>query len=165
MANYDFVFVYDQALAAWLRDEHLPHPPVAAGNRLPSTADMLWALRQQAALARDYRQDGDELWAFGSADPKHYELLITGFEWEHAVAVPRHGTFTMRGSIEVEVAVLTTVCRRCGQLMLYPDSGAPPVVVDAATDAQRVAAVWTAARQQPDSWRYVFEQLYTLSTL
>ena len=76
--------------------------------------------------------------AFGPADPTHYMLLITGFAWEHAVAVPRDGTFTMRGSIEVEAAVLTTVCRRCGQLLLYPDTGAPPVVVDAARDAQRV---------------------------
>ena len=76
--------------------------------------------------------------AFGPADPTHYMLLITGFALEHAVAVPRDGTFTMRGSIEVEAAVLTTVCLRCGQLLLYPDTGAPPVVVDAARDAQWV---------------------------
>jgi hypothetical protein len=94
MANWDFVFPYDQRAADWLDEQDLPHPIVRQGNRLPSTAEVTAAWRQF---------DTDQL------------LLINDFKWDDGTYVPEDA-FKLRGDLLVALRVLVRLSQDCGQL-------------------------------------------------
>ncbi len=66
----------------------------------------------------------------------------------------------MRGDLETELRVLMQLGHRCGQLWLYPDTGAPALVVDAALDIDEVAALYGCLVSAEDGWEQVHWQLY-----
>jgi hypothetical protein len=52
------------------------------------------------------------------------------------------------------------LCDGCGQLWVYPDTGSPEIVVEAATDPEAVAAMWEEAERAEDAWRSFHERMY-----
>ena len=53
MANWDFVFIYNEESEIWRTNKGYKHPRLERGNRPPTTADMKWALEEKGYLAED----------------------------------------------------------------------------------------------------------------
>jgi hypothetical protein len=156
MANFDLVSSYDEEFASWLEEQGYPHPAVRSGNEMPTTADMKWALKSEHELSFKYPRDAEgELYG---EDEDGQTFSISGFDWEEERTIPGD-YFTIRGS-DVLLPVLVRLCGRCGQLLLYPDSGDPAIILDASLDAEAVAEVYAEANEQEDPWAYFFEQMY-----
>lgn len=141
MANWDFVFAYDERAAGWLDEQGYPRPEVLSGNRLPTTADVKWA------ASRD------------SATPEEYPLLIDDFDWENNEFVP-DDAFKLRGEFNLELEFLTKLCQRCGQLWVYMDTGEPAIVVDDSMSPIVIAETYRKAATMEDSWQYFHEHMY-----
>jgi hypothetical protein len=65
----------------------------------------------------------------------------------------------MHGDFEVELELLAILSRRCGQLLLYPDTGNPAVIVLPGMDVGRAFKLWEAALEQEDSWEYFYSRM------
>jgi hypothetical protein len=68
------------------------------------------------------------------------------------------GAFTIKGGYEHELPVVIALARTCGQLLIYPDTGAVPLIVDGADDAATIIQLLAQAEGGPDPWR-AFHQL------
>jgi hypothetical protein len=138
LANWDFVFPYNQRAADWLAEQNLPHPAVRPGNRLPSTAEIVVAWRQ--------------------FDTGHL-LLIDGFDWDDQAFVP-DDAFKLRGDRLVAFRMLAKLAEQCGQFWMYPDSGEPAIIVDSAPDAERTCSLHLAAGSTENSWQFFYRGMY-----
>ena len=140
MANWDHVLPYDEQVWEWLESECYPHPAVQPGNRLPSSGDVKWALS-------------------GAGIPANAFLVIDdNFDWNNNAFIPK--ALRMRGESLLELRLLTKLSERCGQLLLYPDSGEVAVVVDRSLDPQLVASLREDLSSAENGWRRFFAQLY-----
>lgn len=133
MANWDFILPYDGEAADWLGRQGYPHPPVRAGNRLPTWAEVArvveaLGLPNDAPLAAEMSQDGE--------------------------------TLKMRGELLLELGLLRGLCAACGQLWLYPDCGSPAIVVDATILPGAVAEAWHASLDAEDCWQAFHQRVY-----
>jgi hypothetical protein len=155
MSNFELISAYNEEDAAWLREQGYPHPAVRPGNEMPSTADMKWALEEDEELSFDYPRGEEEL--YGTNAERH-GFRISGFDWDDNPSCPGE-YFTVRSS-DVILAALIRLCARCGQLLLYPDSGAPSIILDAALDAEAVSELYAEAVEREDGWEYFFERMY-----
>jgi hypothetical protein len=126
VANWHFVFPYDEAAADWLAGEGFPHPPARPGNRLPT-----WTEVEDAAKAVGIPPDA----------PLAIELSTDG------------ESLKMRGEVLLELRVLRRVSELCGQLWVYPDCGSPALVIDSSSSPEPLAAAWLASLSAEDSWR------------
>jgi hypothetical protein len=158
MANFDLVISYTEEVAADFGERGLPHPPVAAGNEMPSTSDLLRALNALENVEFDVPDRGEDDLYVQDAERDH-GIRIRGFDWEDRRTTPGD-SFAIYGRGPLSFALVIKLCERCGQLVLYPDSGDPPVVCDAAWDAEAVHELYREAVQEEDSWRFFFEQAY-----
>jgi len=158
LANWDLIFPYGAELAGWLDEMGHPRPAILSGNRLPSTADMKWALEQQGGLVLNY-PEGDGAFYVYEQGETGFTIVINGFDWDKAEAIPE-GCFAIRWMCDLQAAVLVTLCRKCGQLSLIQDSGGPAVVFEADMDPARVAALHRESDAHGDSWAFFFNALY-----
>jgi hypothetical protein len=138
MSNWDFVVPYDSQATDWLEEQHLPHPAVRPGNRLPSTLEI-------AASWRKFDHD--------------QSILIDNFQWDDDNYTPS-SHFKLKGDWQVELNVLTDVCTKCGQLWMYPDTGAPAIVVDESLDVERTLALYERFYSAEDGWQRFYAEMY-----
>ena len=157
MANNDFVFPYDEGLEAWLRAEDYACPRARAGNRFPSKSEFLAAIDGLGEFTV-WDREQNEFFATRARDPGGGYVLNVDSRWD-AVGTGKF-YLAIRGDLTVELAVLERLSGLCGQLVLYPDTGSPCVIVAQGTDIERLAAVWGEAHSQPDPWGYFFGKAY-----
>ncbi|MGH7174495.1 MAG: hypothetical protein ACRELG_29870 [Gemmataceae bacterium] len=157
MANFDLISTYTDDDAAWLREQGYPCPIVQQDNEMPTTADMKWALEAEEGLSFDYpiRSSEDELYG---VDEEGSGFRIRGFDWDEERSIPGD-YFTVYGTMTI-LSVLIRLCQRCGQLYVYPDSGAPAIILDASLDSGAVAELYAEAWEQQEAWAYFFEKMY-----
>ena len=141
MANWDFVVTYDTQATDWLRKEGLPFPPIGACNRLPTTEEI-------GASWKKY--DRDKV------------VLIDNFDWDNNTFCPAD-YFKIRGDWFVEFSILKDVCQKCGQLWMYPDTGSPAVIFDAAFDIERAVSLYTSLYNADDGWERFYRAMYDKS--
>ena len=103
----------------------------------------------------DYPREEQQLYG---TDASGNGFAIEGFDWDADRTIPGD-FFTVYGS-EVILSVLIRLCERCGQLYLYPDSGAPAIVLDASLEAGAVAELYAETYEMKDAWSYFFENMY-----
>lgn len=161
MANWDFVFAYDAGGAAWIEEMGYPCPSAVSGNRLPSTADMKWALEAQGNLVLDYPEGDNGFYVYEHGETG-FTIVIRGFDWDKADTIPA-GCFQIRWMCELQAAILITLCQRCGQLLLVADDGGPAVIFQADMDPKQVADLYSEAQSAPDDWAFFFNSLYEKS--
>jgi hypothetical protein len=155
MANFELVSAYKKEDAAWLREHGYPRPKARRGNKLPSTTDMKWALDGEVSLVFDYPDSDEELYGqVGSGS----RFVIRGFDWNDDRPPPADH-FVVRGA-ELILPVLIKLCERCGQLYVYPDSGAPSIILDSSLDGTAVSELYAEANEQADPWAFFFTQMY-----
>jgi hypothetical protein len=53
--------------------------------------------------------------------------------------------------------LLERLSRRCGQLVVYPESGAPAVIVEYGMDIETVYNLWSASLKHDDAGRFFFD--------
>lgn len=135
MSNWDFVFAYDDRAAEWLAAQALPHPAVRPGNRFPTEAEAA-----AACQTLGFGPDSPIRVAFSRANP---------------------GEFKVRGDLLQELRLLRLLCASCGQLWLYPDTGEPAIVVDAALLPERTDATYARALAADDSWAAFHRSMYS----
>jgi hypothetical protein len=157
MSNFNLVFVYAQSDADWLEERGHPHPAVRPGNCMPTTADMKWALESFDDLVFDYPRGEEELTVDKEGGGG---MQIGGFDWDAPNTIPGDN-FVIRGGREV-LQLLTKLCERCGQLYFYPDTGDPPIILDASLDPAAVYDLWreVCEGEPEDAWRIFFEEMY-----
>ncbi len=141
MANWDFVFPLNEEALAWLDEQGLAHPPLAAGNRLPSSGEIADAVKTVGAPLEELQVDLD---------------------LEDRDRVPDE-CFKMRGEITAELRVLRRLSESCGQFWMYPDTGEVAVIVDESTDPVVVGALWREATGRDNSWEFFHERRYAKS--
>jgi hypothetical protein len=156
VANFELLSPYTDDDAAWLDGEGCPHPVVRPGNRMPTTADLRWALEEGDEFAFD-DPTGDDKELYGT-DKRGQGFAVSGFDWDRPGSAP-DDYIKVRGS-EVLLPALIRLAGRCGQLFLYPDSGAPPIVIEAGLDAEAVAQVYAEACEMEDGLAYFYERMY-----
>ena len=154
MGNKEHVFVYNAEYEQWLRQRGYPCPSARSTNRMPTTHDVLWAIAQFPAITTHiYRPYLDVRSAQNET-----MLTIIGSDWEDHQAVAPY--IALRGFRDWEIAFVAALCERCGQLGIYPDSGAAAIILDANIDREYYTNVWKQSYTQEDDWRYVHETLY-----
>lgn len=158
MANYDYVFAYDTRYEQWLTQQGYSHPAVQPANRLLATGDLKWALATYPSLTFDGR------FTFGRYIHEQgndaYVLCIEGFDWNDDMAQPGE-CFKVRGDPLWEFTLLVKLCQRCGQLLLYPDTGSPAVILNATNDPEQIHTLWREAYTRDDGWLYLHQKLYS----
>jgi hypothetical protein len=151
MANYDFVMPYKSEMEAWLRKNGYPHPKVNPLNRLPIRQEIFDAIASVGWLAVE-DDDSEEFFAVPKENPaRSYEIRIgEGSE-----------SITMHGHFKTELLIVEILSHRCGQLLLYPDTGSPAVIVQPGIDIEVTDRLWREAEQRRDSWEYFFARMYS----
>jgi hypothetical protein len=135
VGNWDLILPYDERATEFLTKERLPHPAITPGNRAPTVRELL-AL-DRTGVTFDVSNDD-----------------------EAAVLE----TLRMRGeSYDAELRVVYALAQVCGQQWIYPDSGAPSIVVDPRIDFARALHVWKAANERDDGWAWLYRELYGLT--
>jgi hypothetical protein len=157
MSNWNIISPYKRDDAKWLRERGYPRPRAWRGNSMPTTADMKWALESFDTFEFEYPSGEQEL----RVDAESGGLIdIRGFDWDAPTSIPGDH-FVIQGELGM-LQLLIKLCERCGQLYLYPDTGDPPIVLDASLDPAAVYELWTEANEQdPDKqWTFFFEEMY-----
>lgn len=156
MANYDFVTPYDAAMAQWLKEQGYPHPIVRASNRFPAKEEIQQAIAKTGSLEV---QDAEarEFFAVkkGTERGKGYETRVGCSDWDR-LGQSSKDSITMHGSFRAELLIVEMLSHRCGQLLLYPDTGDPAVIVEPGMDVDRVFRLWKEATARADSWEHFF---------
>ena len=135
VGNWDLVRPYDTRAMTWLAKEGLPHPRASEGNRAPTLREL--KLIDSTGVSWNLEPLGEE------GDDAVLEHL------------------RMRGNLQDELRAVYALARLCGQQWLYPDTGAPSIVVDPAIDFDRALDVWTKANERDDGWEWLFRELYS----
>ncbi|GAA5177011.1 hypothetical protein GCM10023322_00590 [Rugosimonospora acidiphila] len=160
MSNHDFVMAYTQDYAEWLDERGYPRPAVNEGNRLPTPAEVLAVLR----AVPDSEVEVSDPYAFlcppGSGASGGYwlrleapaESSLTDESWDEP------GYFLIKADYDKELTVVIALAAGCGQLLIYPDTGAVPVIVNGSDDPAAVAELLAQADDEPDEWQ-AFHQL------
>ena len=156
MANFEILSPYTEDDAAWLGKQGCLRPAVRPNNRMPTTADLRWALEAEDEFEFDYPTADDE--ELHGTDRRGHGFAVSGFDWDRLESAPDESV-AVRGS-DVLLPVLIRLAGRCGQLFLYPDSGAPPIVIEAGLDAEAIAEVYAEACDLDDGLAYFYEQMY-----
>ncbi len=117
--------------------------------------DLLWAIDslEFADYDRIPSSEDDELLVDHVEDG--YGIRIAGFDWVNRHYVPGDH-FAIYGRSPLSLAILIKLCERCGQLLVYPDTGEPPIVLDATMDADGVYTL----HSESESWEECFEEMY-----
>jgi hypothetical protein len=138
MGNWDYVFPLNQEAVDWLDSEDLPHPPLAHGNRMPTTREIKEAVGSFGEIPRELQIDLD---------------------FEQLDYVPKE-CFKIRGDIVAELKLLRHLAGSCGQLWMYPDTGSIAVIVDSSIDTEAAGRLWLEASERDHDWRNFYQQMY-----
>jgi hypothetical protein len=94
--------------------------------------------------------------AIDAAPSKAYEIRIDCFD---GLGGSDSDAIRMHGSFQTELKLLEILSHTCGQLVLYPDTGDPAVVVEPGMDVEKVYRLWTKAIGQLGSWEYFYRHM------
>lgn len=182
MANYDYLLVYSDEIERWLQGEGCCVPSVLPGNRNPTMQEMVAAVEAEGlrAVVEDEEitvvppanapalihgmtraikyvevRDGELI---ESRPPLSYLARIHSFHWDELNANP-NASITMRGNFALELFIVRNLAERCGQLVLYPDTGDPPVVVESDDDIGHAASIWLDAVKAETSWAEFYQRV------
>ena len=182
MANHDFLLVYDEAVHTWLRGEGCSVPPVRPGNRYPTKEEVTAAVEAQGLQAVVQGESIDvvpapespatvkkmtklvEFWdcvdgrLVERGSPLARLVTIHSFHWDE-LNVEEKASITMRGNFPLELFIVRELTDRCGQLVVYPDTGDPPVIVEPGDDIGRKASIWVEQVKTDDSWAEFYRRV------
>lgn len=144
MANWDYVFVYTQEGADALAALGVAHPTVREGNRLPTTGEVRQAIAECGDLTAEIV--GDRLY-LSEAGADGWSLCLDHFDWSDEANVPETH-FRIRYQSLAQIKLLVLLCRRCGQLLVWPDTGDLPMVLEGTDDAATVFEQYEDASRQ-----------------
>jgi hypothetical protein len=155
VSNYDLVLAYTEDYAAWLDERGYQRPAVREGNRLPAPAEILAVLR---AVPDSELEVGDSyvfLSPQGSGPSGAYWLRLEAparsswkdESWEEC------GYFTVKAAYEEELPVVIALAATCGQLLIYPDTGAVPLILDGGDDPATILRLLAQADDEADEWQ------------
>lgn len=158
MANFDLIYSYSSEIAEEFAEHGLPHPAVAPGNEMPST-DQLYQVLDELPHA-DYEPPTEPVDQLMVRDiEEDYGIAIASFDWLDRQSIPGdHFIVYGRGLITFEI--LLALSESCGPLVLYPDSGEPPVILSQGMDAQTVYELHQKAIEREDGCEWLTEQIY-----
>ena len=159
MANHDLVFPYDARMETSLRDNRFPHPAPSPGNRFPTKQEVIDAIARSGTL-RVEEEEADEFFAVWRA-PRvagEYATRIRCNDWDR-LGEKETDSIAMHGDFRAELILIEILSHTCGQLVLYPDTGCPAVIVEPGMEVERVAALWHDALEQSDCWAYFYERM------
>jgi hypothetical protein len=143
MGNWDLIVKYDEELSDWFEVEGCQYPQMKASNRLPTTRDVIEAMRR---LGHDQEAD----------------YLFDDLDWNDPTRIPESG-FKARGDRKKVLHILKELSRECGQLCLYPDTGEAPIIVDPDSDVDRLLQIHISTSDEEDSWQQFALQAYDSS--
>lgn len=167
MANHDFIVPYSSEFENWLRDAGCDVPISRPGSRYPGKQEVLDAVQSQGL---EFVDEGETIYVTPPLDapsaveqmtrtvkfiefdagqsiespdrpPLSYLVLINCIAWEK-LNVEDKTFVTMRGNFPIELFLVHELTGDCGQLVLYPDTGSTPVIVEPDSDIGRLADVW-----------------------
>jgi hypothetical protein len=64
------------------------------------------------------------------------------------------------GFFKTELLLVKILSRKCGQLLVYPDTGSPAVIVEPDMDIHRTEKVWQESHDLPDPRKYFYEKMW-----
>lgn len=188
MANDDFILIYRDKIEQWLRGEGCSVPAVLPGNRYPTKEEVVAAVEAEGLQALVDGEDimvlpppgapssieaqthtlrymeisGGEVVESAGRPRLNYLVRIHSYRWDE-LNVNETASITMRGNFPLELFLVRRLTERCGQLVLYPDTGDPPVVVEPDDDIGRTASVWLEAVNDEILWAEFYQRIATPS--
>jgi hypothetical protein len=182
VANHDFVLLFDEEIADWLRNEgYCCLPAYRPGNRYPTKQEVIAAVEAEglrAIVKEEYidvvpppdapaviQEMTREVRSWKGVEGKLVEdraplkrlVSIHCFAWNEREE-SQSKSITMQGNFPLELFLVWRLTQCCGQLVLYPDSGVPPIVVEPADDIGRAARIWTQT-ESGISWPEFYRRL------
>ena len=183
MANHDYLLVYSTVIEECLRRERCRVPVARQGNRYPNLQEVVAAVEAEGfpvvvegeyvmvlpppdappdvqipAHVVKFVEFRNRQVVDAPRPPLSYLVQIHSFRWEE-LNINEKASITMRGNFPLELFLVRRLAERCGQLLLYPDTGDPPVVVEAGDDVGRMASLWLESVNAGDSWSGFYERL------
>lgn len=156
MANYNYVMPYEGWMEADLEEKGYAHPKVGPGNRFPTKQEVFDAISGSGALEVS---DAEEYEFFaqlkGTGRGGAYKIRIGCADWDR-LGQADTDSITMHGEFDTEVALLESLSHQCGQLVLYPDTGCPAVIIEPGLDVERICRLWHESVNEDDSWDYFY---------
>jgi hypothetical protein len=144
MPNWTYVFPYNQEVRDDLVKQGLPCPAINAGNRPPTAAEVTTASEQLRDLLEQH--------------PIAVECFDSDFDWERPDSVAT--TLCVLGDWHGHWHLLLALAEICGQLMYWPGSGAPGLILEPGMDPQVIDDAYREAVERDNSWEYLFRSLY-----
>jgi hypothetical protein len=159
MANFDLVLPYDKRMETWLREKGYPHPKAKPHNRFPTKQEIFDAIVNTGTLEVQCAEQVDFFAVRKGTGDRGYEIRIGCSNWD-SLGTSETDSFTMHGgSFRTELIVLEILSHKCGQLLLYPDTGCPAVIAQPGMDVEKTDQLWHEAHNQEDSWAYFFTNM------
>jgi hypothetical protein len=159
MANFDLVLPYDERMEVWLRERRYPFPRATPHNRIPTKQEIIDAIESTGTHEVECAGERDFFAVRKGAVGRGYEIRIGCSNWKR-LGASATDSFTMHGGFfKTELVVLEILPHKCGQLLLYPDTGSPAVIIQPGMDVERTDRIWHEAHQEDDSWTYFYENM------
>ena len=184
MANHDFLIAYSDEIESWLRSEGCSVPKARQGNCWPTMEEVVRAVESEQLIAEVDRdcihvlppEDAPaalkgmtrtvkfmEVQAGKVVESPHRApldrlVLIECHNWEELNVDPRR-SITMRGNFPLELFLTQQLTECCGQLLLYPDTGDPPIVLEPGDDVEVFATAWLESVKAEESWADYYRRI------
>jgi hypothetical protein len=159
MANFDLVLPYDKRMETWLREKEYPHPEAVPHNRFPTKQEIFDAIVSTGTLEVECAEQVDFFAVRKGIEGRGYEIRIGCSKWDRLGASDTDSITMHGGFFKTELVILEILSHKCGQLLLYPDTGSPAVIVQPGMDAEKTDRLWHEAHNQEDSWAYFYQNM------
>jgi hypothetical protein len=159
VANFDMVMPYDTRMETWLNEQGFPHPKSSPANRFPTKQEIFDAVARTGSLQVESAEQGEFFVVKkGAKCGGGYEIRIGCVNWDQLGAKDTD-SITMHGYFKTELLLLELLSHKCGQLLLYPDTGDPAVIVHPDMDTEMIYKAWVECTKRPDSWECFYRDL------
>jgi hypothetical protein len=160
VSNYDMMVPYDERMASWLKERGYSCPAVAAMNRFPRKEEVIRAIESTGRLTVE-NGDRKEFFAVkkGTKPGGGYEIRIHCSNWARVGESDTDSIMMHGANMTVQLILLEILSHICGQLLIYPDTGAPAIIVEPRMDTERIARLWEDSLKQHDCWDYFYRNV------
>jgi hypothetical protein len=143
------VFPLDEAIAVYLRDHGVDVPDPIAASRNPTPRELRLACNSQTGFKAEVFSPPTHSWQImieGSTAPENepWTLLnVTDFNGDETSP---HSIWFEKGWPSLILRIVHTLSATCGPLVIWPDTGEVPVIVNSVDDPDILIATWEHTR-------------------
>lgn len=130
----------DKETRAWLKEEGIPCP--RKNGRDPTPEQLATAVNSLEGYEVEFNIN-ENVWQAEVIDPNDPEDTWTMLNVGELKGTDQPCDFYFeKGNPELILEVTHAIAKLCGPMVIVPDTGCPPVVIEAKSDTKEIAATW-----------------------